>query len=63
MADTTTVIAFIKIPNNMKSVNLYPPGPYTSKCVGEPIGVAKLAVEIINEIMNGAGFTPKIPAV
>ena len=47
----------------MKSVNLYPPGPYTNKCVGEPIGVAKLAVDIIKENMNGVGFTPNIEAV
>ena len=58
-----TVIAFIKTPSNMKSVNLYPPGPYTSKWVGEPIGVAKLAVEIIKEIMKGAGLTPNTAAV
>lgn len=42
----------------MKSVNLYPPGPYTNKWVGDPIGVAKLAVEIINEIIKGVGLTP-----
>ena len=31
--------------------------------MGDPIGVAKLAVEIIREKRNGSGFTPKTCAV
>ena len=43
---------FIKNPIRTKSVNLYPPGPYTIMCVGEPIGVAKLLLTLIIKAMR-----------
>lgn len=48
----------------MKSVNLYPPSPYTSIWVGEPMGVAKLDdTAIISAMQNVTGFTPSVVAV
>ena len=50
------MMRFMMRPIRMKSLKRYPPGPYTSMWVGEPIGVAKLLLTlIIRAIRNGKG--------
>jgi hypothetical protein len=57
------MIKFIGIPIFIKSVNLYPPAPYTSMWVGEPMGVAKLLLtEIMRAMQNVSGLTPSVVA-
>lgn len=46
------IIRFINSPIRIKSLNLYPPGPYTSMWVGDPIGVAKLLLTLIIRAMR-----------
>ena len=46
------MMRFISMPMRMKSLNLYPLGAYTSMCVGEPMGVAKLLLTLIISAMR-----------
>ena len=57
-------VTFIGSPSFTKSVNLYPPGPYTIVFVSFPIGVAKHDdMLIISAITNVSGLAFKIWAV
>lgn len=58
------IIIFSGIPILIKSVNLYPPGPYIWVLIVEPNGVAKDAlIEINTDIQKVIGFASSAIAV
>lgn len=60
----TSMMNVIGMPTTAKSLNLYPPGIYTSMWVGEPIGVAKLLLTAtIRAMQNVIGFRWSVVAV